>query len=649
MVGVSAAQLGSTRLTGGRTTKRNLSQTKLITADELLVNGPRGGPGSYQTLRYNDLSASQKRLSAAAAVADDRPEDLFNCIKKEEAAGAAPSVLAQVRGRLGGVVLDRVRRQFICTSMTKSTSKMRSERLHNFQQEVVKARPRLEGRDSPAKVTDQFRLLEADAEALEAVERAKQLKQEAISLGAALGEAGMIDEDTDDDYGYNPATPSVASSPAMSRLQSPAHLMAPPSPLRNRFASAGSMGSVVLETSDADMLLMEKRGKLLGEALRMLTKWKAHGEVALLLCVALTTMAEKCGSAFRQEMDRRGLGSLASTLADMWSQRPEVCRTAMRLLATISVSGVLDMIEEQHDNAVVVCMGLDVLNKKAKDDPFALDQMAAHGGREVVAMLEEEWCKDRTIDLHAVNLKRRLRRSKVKSQRKQREVNLPPDDVIRIRGCWESIDEDGRGYITARQLGVAMQMLGMKMTDEELEEAVDEVDVNGTGQLEWPEFLWLMFKVGASTSIEHQFTDQRLAELREVFSLFDADGNGSLDAKELGTVMRVLGLHMEVKEIQAMIASVDADNSGAIDWPEFLFLMSKKVVAADNQHRLAFEYFDKQQRGRIFKSDFIKQMKRLTNEFTSAELEEMTVQAKFEDDDYGSITYKEFVKMMMRG
>merc|ERR1719446_345495 len=111
------------------------------------------------------------------------------------------------------------------------------------------------------------------------------------------------------------------------------------------------------------------------------------------------------------------------------------------------------------------------------------------------------------------------------------------------------------------QLGIAMRTLGMKMTEEELEEAVAEVDVDGSGKLEWPEFLWFMFKFGGDASIEEQFTDQRLAELREVFSLFDADGNGSLDAKELGTVMRVLGLHMTHTEIQAMIAAVDADNS----------------------------------------------------------------------------------------
>ena len=40
-------------------------------------------------------------------------------------------------------------------------------------------------------------------------------------------------------------------------------------------------------------------------------------------------------------------------------------------------------------------------------------------------------------------------------------------------------------------------------------------------------------------------------------------------------------------------------------------------------------------------------MLKLTNEFSKDELREMIVQAKFEDDNCTSLTYKEFVKMMM--
>merc|ERR1712187_779645 len=157
-----------------------------------------------------------------------------------------------------------------------------------------------------------------------------------------------------------------------------------------------------------------------------------------------------------------------------------------------------------------------------------------------------------------------------------------------------------------------------------------------------------MSKFGSNQSIENQFSEQRLEELRGVFELFDADGNGSLDSTELGMGMRAVGFHLGETEIKAMINTVDADGSGCIEWPEFLFLMSKKAPDVENQHLLAFEFFDREGKGRIQRWDFVASMKKLTDEFSSQELEEMVAQSKFEDDDESASCDRELGKMMMR-
>merc|ERR1719373_953854 len=113
--------------------------------------------------------------------------------------------------------------------------------------------------------------------------------------------------------------------------------------------------------------------------------------------------------------------------------------------------------------------------------------------------------------------------------------------------------------------------------------------------------------------------------------------------------MNSIGLAPQDWEIRAMIAEVDADGSGTIDWLEFCYLMSKKTVDAENQQRLAFDFFlePTDRSGKIRRDRFVIQMQKLTSEFTVEELEAMIVQAKFEDSDLNSLSYREFVKMMM--
>ena len=54
-----------------------------------------------------------------------------------------------------------------------------------------------------------------------------------------------------------------------------------------------------------------------------------------------------------------------------------------------------------------------------------------------------------------------------------------------------------------------------------------------------------------------KFSEAELAELQEAFNLFDLDGGGDIDAKELGTVMRSLGANPSNAEVDQMIAEVD--------------------------------------------------------------------------------------------
>jgi Ca2+-binding EF-hand superfamily protein len=73
-------------------------------------------------------------------------------------------------------------------------------------------------------------------------------------------------------------------------------------------------------------------------------------------------------------------------------------------------------------------------------------------------------------------------------------------------------------------------------------------------------------------------TPEQKQEIREAFDLFDTDGSGTIDSKELKVAMRALGFEPKKEEIKKMIADIDKDGSGTIDFNEFLELMAKKMV-----------------------------------------------------------------------
>lgn len=64
-----------------------------------------------------------------------------------------------------------------------------------------------------------------------------------------------------------------------------------------------------------------------------------------------------------------------------------------------------------------------------------------------------------------------------------------------------------------------------------------------------------------------------LDEARKIFMLFDKDGGGTIDAGELGDALRQMGQKVTDEEVAKMIAEVDDDGTGEIEFPEFCAMM----------------------------------------------------------------------------
>ncbi|WAR25817.1 CALM-like protein [Mya arenaria] len=135
-------------------------------------------------------------------------------------------------------------------------------------------------------------------------------------------------------------------------------------------------------------------------------------------------------------------------------------------------------------------------------------------------------------------------------------------------------------------------------------------------------------------------------EFREIFRLFDSDGDGTITTKELGTVMRSLGQNPSQEELRRMVKIVDADGNGEVDFDEFVKLISRKLQKVDMEEEIvdAFRVFDSDGNGSISKPELRDAIATLGTKVNEQELDELMAAADINGD--GNINYEEFTKMI---
>jgi len=145
------------------------------------------------------------------------------------------------------------------------------------------------------------------------------------------------------------------------------------------------------------------------------------------------------------------------------------------------------------------------------------------------------------------------------------EYTLTEEQIADFREAFNKFDTEKNGEIPTSELGTVMRMLGHNLKKDQLQLAIEAVDGDGSGSVDFDEFLQLMAKKTAEAEEE--------MELRESFRILDKDNQGTISVDVLKGIIKALDEEMSDQDVDDMIAEIDEDASGTVDYEEFKAVM----------------------------------------------------------------------------
>lgn len=134
---------------------------------------------------------------------------------------------------------------------------------------------------------------------------------------------------------------------------------------------------------------------------------------------------------------------------------------------------------------------------------------------------------------------------------------------------------------------------------------------------------------------------ETVMDLKKAFDLLDDDKSGMVSPAEITKYFEQLGLMTKNKLIYQVLAEMDADNSGGIDFEEFVKFVTSRVSDKDTNLKdeiaRIFAFFDSNNDGKVTWTELKSVAQFLGEEMTDDEIKEMFVKADLDDDGFVNV------------
>ncbi|GLJ21479.1 hypothetical protein SUGI_0396600 [Cryptomeria japonica] len=143
--------------------------------------------------------------------------------------------------------------------------------------------------------------------------------------------------------------------------------------------------------------------------------------------------------------------------------------------------------------------------------------------------------------------------------------SLSEEEIVGLKEMFGSMDTDNSGTITLEELKIGLARQGSRISDSEVEQLMESADVDGNGTIDYLEFITATLNMNRIEKEDHLYT---------AFRYFDKDNSGYITREELEQALIKYGMGDE-ETIKDIIAEVDTDNDGRINYDEFAAMMRK--------------------------------------------------------------------------
>ena len=144
-------------------------------------------------------------------------------------------------------------------------------------------------------------------------------------------------------------------------------------------------------------------------------------------------------------------------------------------------------------------------------------------------------------------------------------TELSDEQRAEFKEAFDLFDLDGGGDIDSTELGTVMRSLGANPSEEQIKKMIDDVDEDGSGSIDFPEFCQLMARKMQISDCEE--------ELHDAFHVFDEKDSGFIDVAALREIIAALAEHLGEDEIDEVVRMADDDGDGLVSYERFADLM----------------------------------------------------------------------------